>query len=160
MNHKLESRFPWENINSLRYADDTILMAESKEELESLLMRVKENTEKAGLKFNIQKTKTMAYCLITSWQIEGEKLEAVTGFIFFSKITVDSDCSHEIRRHWLLGRKTMTSWDSVLKSRNITLSTKVRIVEALVFPVVMYRCESWTIKKAECWRIDAFKLWS
>ena len=99
MNHKLESRFPWENINSLRYADDTILMAESKEELESLLMRVKENSEKAGLKFNIQKTKTMAYCLITSWQIEGEKLEAVTGFIFFSKITVDSDCSHEIRRH-------------------------------------------------------------
>ena len=159
MNHKLESRFPWENINSLRYADDITLMAESEEELKSLLMKVKES-EKAGLKFNIKKTKIMASSPITLWQIEGEKLEAVTGFIFFSKITVDSDCSHEIRRHWLLGRKTMTSWDSVLKSRNITLSTKVHLVKAMVFPIIMYGWGSPTIKRAEHQRIDAFKLWS
>ena len=137
------------NTNNLRYADTTILIAESKEELKSLLMKVKED-EKAGLKLNIQKTKIMASSPITSWQIDGETMETVTDFIFLdSKITPDGDCSLEIKKHLLLGRKAMTNIDSILKSRNITLSAKVRIVKAMVFPVVMYGCESWTIKKAE-----------
>ena len=138
------------NINNLRYADDTTLMAESEEELKSLLMRMKEESEKAGLKFNIQKTKIMAFGPNTSWQIDGEKVETVPDFIFLgSKITADGDCSHEIKRYLLLGRKAMTNLDSILKSRDITLPTKVCIVKAMVFPVVMYRCESWTIRKAE-----------
>ena len=138
------------NINNLRYADDTTLMAESEEELNSLLMKVKEKSEKVGLKFNIQKTKIMASGLITSWQIDGETVETVTDFILgSSQITADVDCSHEIKRHLLLGRKVMTNLDSILKSRDITLPTKVRLVKAMVFPVVMYGCDSWTIKKAE-----------
>ena len=147
------------NINNLRYADDTTLMAESEEELKSLLMKVKEESEKVGLKLNIQKTKIMASGPITSWEIDGETLERVTDFIFLgSKITA-GDCSHEINRCVLLGRKTMTNLDSILSSRDITLPTKVRLVKAMVFPVVMYGCERWTIKKAEGQRIDAFKLW-
>ena len=148
------------NINNLRYADDTTLMAESEEELKSLLMKVKEESEKVGLKLNIQKTKIMASGPITSWEIDGETVETVSDFILGgSKITVDGDCSHEIKRCLLLGRKVMTNLDSILKSRDITLPTKVRLVKAdLVFPVVMYRCESWTVKKAEC-RIDTFELW-
>ena len=142
------------NINSLRYANCTTLMAESKDELKSLLMRVKEENEKAGLKFNVQKTKIMVSDPITSWQIDGE---TVAEFIFLdSKITADGDCSHEIKRRLLLQRKVMTNLDSILKSRNITLSTKVRLVKAMVFPVVMYGYESWTIKKAEHRRIDGF----
>ena len=138
------------SMNNLRYADDTTFIAESKEELKSLLMKVKEESEKAGLKLNIQKTKIMASSPITSWQIDGEAVETVAEFIFLgSKIIVDSDCSHEIKRRLLLGRKVMTNPDSILKSRDITLSTKVRLVKAMVFPVVMYACESWTIKKAE-----------
>ena len=138
------------DINNLRYVDDITLMAESEEELKSLLMRVKEESEKAGLKFNIQKTKMMASGPITSWQIEGEKVETVTDFIFLGfKIIVDSDCSHEIKRRLLLGRKTMTNLDSVLKSRGIALMTKIYIAKAMVFLVVMYGGESWTIKKAE-----------
>ena len=138
------------NINNLRYADDTTLMAES-EELKSLLMKVKEASEKVGLKLNIQKTKIMARGLITSWQIDGETMETVTDFIFLgSKITAYGDCSHEIKRHLLLGRKVMTNLDSILKSRGITLLKKVHLVKAMVFPVVIYECESWTIKKAEC----------
>ena len=145
------------NINNLRYADDTTLMAESEEELKSLLMRVKEESEKIGLKLNIQKTKIMASGPITSWQIDAE---TVADFIFLgSKITADGDCGHEIKKHLLLGRKVMTNLDSIFKSRDITLPTKVRLVKAMVFPVVMYGCESWTIKKAECRRIDAFELW-
>ena len=133
-------------INNLRYADDTTLMAESKEELKSLLKKVKEKSEKVGLKLNIQKTKIMASGPITSWQIDGETVETVTDFIFWdSKITADSDCSHEIKRHLLLGRKVMTNLDSRLKSRDITLPTKVCLVKAMVFPVVMYGCESWTL---------------
>ena len=148
------------NISNLRYADDTTLMAESKEEIKSLLMKVKEESEKVGLKLNIQKTKVMASGPITSWQIDGEIMETVTDFIFLgSKITADADCSHEIKRRLLLGRKAMTSLDSILKSRDITLPTKVRLVKAMVFPVVMYGCESWTVKKTECLRIDAFELW-
>ena len=148
------------NVNNLRYADDTVLMAESEEELKSLLIRVKEESEKAGLKLNIQKTKIMASSPTTSWQTDGETMETVTYFIFLgSKITADGDCSHEIKICLLLGRKVMTNLDSVLKSRDITLPTKVRLVKAMVFPVVMYGCESWTVKKAECRRIDAFKLW-
>ena len=144
------------NINNLRYVDDTTLMAESEEELKSILIRVKEEGEKAGLKLNIQKPKIMASGPITSWQIEGEKVETVTDFIFLgSKTTSNGDCSHEIKRHLLLGRKAMTKLDSILKSRDITLPTKVCLVKAMVFPVVMYRCESWTIKKAECQRIDS-----
>ena len=144
------------NINNLRYVDDTTLMAESEEELKSILIRVKEEGEKAGLKLNIQKPKIMASGPITSWQIEGEKVETVTDFIFLgSKTTSNGDCSHEIKRHLLLGRKAMTKLDSILKSIDITLPTKVCLVKAMVFPVVMYRCESWTIKKAECQRIDA-----
>ena len=139
------------NINNLRYADYTIIMAESKEELKSLLMKVKEESEKTGLKLNIQKTKIMASGPITSWQIDGETVETVADFLFLgSKITADSDCSHEIKRCLLLGRKVMTNLDSILKSRDITLPTKVCLVKAMVFPAVMYGCESWTVKKAEC----------
>ena len=146
------------NTNNLRYADDTTLMAESKE-LKSLLMKVKEESEKVGLKLNIQKTKIMASGPITSWQIDGKTMETVRDFILGgSKITVDGDCSHEIKRHLLLGRKAMTNLDSILKSRDITLPTKVHLVKAVVFSVVMYGCESWTIQKAECQRIDAFEL--
>ena len=135
-------------------------MAASREELKSLLMRVKEASEKAGLKLNIEKTNIMASNPITSWQIEGEKMEVVTDFLFLgTKITADGDCSHEIRRQLLLGRKAMTNLDIMLKSRDITLLTKVRTVKAMVFPVVTYGCESWSVKKAECQRIDAFELW-
>ena len=138
------------NINNLRYADDTTLMERSKEELKSLLMKVKDESEKVGLKLNIQKTKIMASGSITSWQIDGETMEIVTDFIFGgSKITADGDCSHAIKRLLLLGRKAMTNLDNILKSRDITLPTKVHLVKAMVFPVVMYGCESWTIKKAE-----------
>ena len=146
------------NINNLRDADDTTLMAESEEELKSLLMKVKEESEKAGLKLNIQKTKIMASGPITSWQIDGETVETVSDFIFLgSKITADGDCSHEIKRRLLFGRKVMTNLDSILK--NITLPTKVRLVKAMVFPVIMYGCESWTVKKAEYRKMDAFELW-
>ena len=139
------------NINNLRYADDTSLMAESEEQLKSLLMKVKEESEKAGLKLNIQKTKILASGPITSWEIDGETVETVSDFIFWSsKITAHDYCSHEIRRRLLLGRKVMTNIDSILKSRDITLPAKVHLVKAMVFPVVMYGCESWTIKKAEC----------
>ena len=139
------------NINNLRYADDTTLMAESEEELKSLLMKVKEESEKVGLKFNIQKTKIMASDPITSWQIDGETMETVTDFTLGgSKITADDDCSHEIKKHLLHGRKAMTNLDSMLKIRDIMLPTKVHLVKAMVFLVVMYGCESWTIKKAEC----------
>ena len=138
------------NINNLRYADDTTLIEESEEELKSLLMKVKEKSEKVGLKVHIQKTKITASGPITSWQIDGETMETVTNFILGgSKITADGDCSHEIKRRLLLGRKVMTNLDSILKSRDITLPAKVHLVKALVFPVVMYGCESWTIKKAE-----------
>ena len=138
------------NINNLRYADDTILMAESEEELKSLLMKVKES-EKVGLKLSIQKTKIMASGPITSWEVDGETVERVSDFTFLvSKITADGDCSHEIKRRLLLGRKVMTNLDSIFKSRDITSPTKVHLVKAMVFPVVMYGCESWTVKKAEC----------
>ena len=148
------------NISKLRYADDTSFMAESEEELKSLLMKVKEESEKIGLKLNIQKTKIMASGPITSWEIDGETVETVSDFIFLgSKITADGDCSHEIKRRLLLGRKVMTNLDSILKSRDITLPTKVRLIKVMVFPVVMYGCESWTIKKVEYQRIDAFELW-
>src|SRR5574338_36160 len=148
------------NINNLRYADDTTLMAESEEELKSLLMKVKEESEKVGLKLNIQKAKIMASGPITSWEIDGETVETVADFIFLgSKITTDGDCSHEIKRRLLLGRKVMTNLDGIFKSRDITLPTKVRLVKAVVFPVVMYGCESWTVKKAEGRRIDAFEVW-
>ena len=147
------------NINNLRYADDTALTAES-EELKSLLIRVKEESEKAGLKFNIQKTKIMASSPITSWQIDGETMETVTGFLFLgSKITADGDSSHEIKRRLFLERQVMTNLDSISKSRDITLPTRVHLVKAMIFPLVMYGCESWAIKKAEHRRIDAFKLW-
>ena len=159
MNHKLESRLLGENINNLRYADNTTLVEESEEELKSLLKRVKEESKKAGLKFSIQKTKIVAPSPITSWQIEGQKVEAVTDFIFLgSKITLDSDCSHEIKRRLLLERNTMTNLDSILKSRDITLPTKVHLVKTMGFPVVMYGYENWTIKKAEYRRIDDFEL--
>ena len=145
------------NINNLRYADDTTLMAESEEELKSLLMKVKEESEKVRLKLNIQKTKIMAFGSITSWQIDGETMETVRDFIFLgSKITADGDWSHEIKRHLPLGRKAMTNLDSILKGRDITLPTKVHLVKAMVFPVVIYEYDSWSIKKAEHWRIDAF----
>ena len=150
MKHKLESRLPGET-NNFRYADDITLMAESEEELRSLLMKVKEESEKVGLKLNIQKTKIMASSLITSWQIDGETVKTVRDFIFLdSKITADSDCSHEIKRHLLLRRNAMTNLDSVLKRRDIALLTKVFLIKVTVFPVVIYRCESWTIKMAEC----------
>ena len=148
------------NINNLKYADDTTLMAESEEELKSLLMKVEEKSEKVGLKLNIQKTKITASNPINSWQIDGETMETVTDFIFWgSNITAYGDCSHKIKRCLFLGRKAMTNLDSILKSRDITLPVKVRLVKAMVFPVVMYGCENWTIKKAERRRIDAFELW-
>ena len=161
--HKLNS-IAGRNINNLRYADDTTLMAESEEELKSLFMTVKEESEKVGLKLNIQKTKIMASGPITSWEIDRETVETVSDFILGgSKITVDGDCSQEIKRRLLLGRKVLTNIDSTLKSRDTTLPTKVHLVKALVFPVEkphhMYGCENWTIKKAECPRIDAFELW-
>ena len=147
------------NINNLRYADDTTLMAESEEELKSLLMKVKEESEKVGLKLSIHKTKIIASGPITSWEIDGETVETVSGFILGGcKITGDGDCSHEIKRRLLLGRKVMTNLDSILKSGHITLPTKVCLVKAMVFPVVMYGCESWTVKKAERQKIDAFEL--
>ena len=147
-------------INNLRYADDTTIMAESEKERKSLLMKVKEVSENVVLKLNIQKTKIMTFGPISSWQIDGETMETVTDFIFLdSKITANGDCSHEIKRCLLLGRKVMSNLDSVFKSRDITLPTKVRLVKAMVFPVVMYGCESWTVKKAEHRRIGAFELW-
>ena len=147
------------NINNVRHADDTTLMAEKEEELKSLL-NVKDESEKVVLKLNIQKTKIMVLGPITSWEIDGETVETVSEFIFLgSKITADGDCSHEIKRQLLLGRKVITSLHSIFKSRDITLPTKVRLVKAMVFPVVMYGCESWTVKKAERQRIDAFELW-
>ena len=148
------------NISNLRYADNTTLMAEGKEELKSFLMKVKEESEKLVLKLNTEKIKIMASSPITSWQIDGETMEIVTDFIFLgSKITADDDCSYEIKRCLLLGIKTMTKLDSILKGRDITLPTKVHLVKVMDFPVVMYGCESWTIKKAECQRIDAFEMW-
>ena len=147
-------------INNLRYADDTTLMAESDEELKSLLMKVKVESEKVGLKLNIQKTKIMASSPITSWEIDGETVETVSDFILAgSKITADGDCSHEIKRCLLLGRKVIINLDSIFKSKNITLPTKVCLVKAMVFPVVMYGCKSWTVKKAKRRRIDVFELW-
>ena len=148
------------NINNLRYADGTTLMAERKEELKSPLMKVKEESEKVGLKLNIQKTNILASSPITSWEIDGETVKTVSDFILGgSTVTADGDCSHEIKRQLLLGRKVITSLHSIFKSRDITLPTKVRLVKAMVFPVVMYGCESWTVKKAERQRIDAFELW-
>ena len=148
------------NINNLRYADNTTLMAASEEELKGLLMKVKERSEKVGLKLNIQKTKIMASGSSISWQIDGETVEIVADFIFLgSKITADGDCSHEIKRLLLLGRKVMSTLDSMLNSRDITLPTKVHLVKATVYPVVMYGCESWTLKKTEHRKIDAFELW-
>ena len=147
------------NISNLRYADDTTIMAESEEELKSLLMKVKEESEKVGLKLNIQKMKIMASGPIISWEIDGETVETESDSIFWgSKITAGGDCSHEIKRRLLLGRKVMTNLDSIFKSRDITLLTKVRLVKDMVFPVVMYGCESWAVKKAEHRRIDAFEL--
>ena len=145
------------NINNLRYADDTTLVTESEEELKSPLMKVKEESKKVGLKLNIQKMKIMASGPITSWQIDGETMESVADFSFLgSRITADGDCSHKSKRRLLFGRKAMTNLDSILKSRDISLLTNVHLVKAMVFPVVMYGCESWTIKKAEGQRIDAF----
>ena len=153
-------KIAWRNINNLRYADDTTLMAECEEELKSLLMKAKEESEKVGLKLNIQTTKIMASGPITSWEIDGETVETVSDVIFLgSKITADGDGSHEIKTHLLLGRKVMINLDNTLKSRDITLPTKVCLVKAMVFPVVMCGCESWTVKKAEHRRIDAFELW-
>ena len=149
-------KIAWRNINNLRYADDMTLTAESEEELKSLLMKVREESEKVGLKLNIQKTKIMASSPLTSWKIDGE---TVSDFIFWaSKITADGDCCHEIKRHSLLGRKVMTNLDSIFKSRDVTLPTKVRLVKAMFSPVVMYGCESWSVKKAEGQRSDAFEL--
>ena len=154
-----EIKIAGRNINNLRYTDDTTLMVESEEELKSLLMKVKEESEKAGLTLNIQKTKIMASGPITSWQIDGETMETGTDFIFLgSNITADGDCSHEIKRRLLLGRTAMTNLDSILKSGHY-IAPKLHLVKATVFPGVMYGCESWTIKKAECQRIDAFELW-
>ena len=152
-------RIAGRNINNLRYADDTTLTAKS-EELKSFLMKVKEESEKVGLKLNIQKTKIVASGPITSWQIDGEPRETVTDFILGGfKITADSNCSHEIKRHLLLGRKAMTNLDNILKGKDITLPRKVCLVKAMFFPVVIYECDCWTIKKAECQRIDIFELW-
>ena len=160
MKYKLESTLPEEIPITTDTQMIPPLMAESEEELKSLLMKVKEENERVGLKLNIQKTKIMACGPITSWEIDGETVETVTEFIFLgSKITADGDCRHEIKRCLLLGRKATTNLDGILKSRDITLPTKVHLVKAMVFPVVMYGCESWTIKKAECRRIDAFELW-
>ena len=151
-------KIAWRNINNLRYADETTLMAESKQELKNFLMKVKKESEKAGLKLNIQNTKITASSLITSWQIDGETMETMTDFILLGyKIPADGDCSYEIKRCFLLGKKAMTNLDSILKAE--TLPTKVHLVKAMGFPVVMYGCESWTIKKAECQRIDTFELW-
>ena len=148
------------NMNNLRCANDTTFMAESEEELKSLLMKVKDKSEKVGLKLNIQKTKIMASSPITSWQIDGEIMETVRGFIFLgSKITADGDCSCKIKRCLLIGRKVMSNLNSILKNRDITLPTKIHLVQAMVFPIVMYGCKSWILKKAECCRIDAFELW-
>ena len=153
-------KIAWRSINNLRYAHDSTLMAESEEELKSLLMKVKEESEKVGIKLNIQKTKITASGPITSWEIDGETVEIESDFILGgSKITANGDCSHEIKRRLLLGRKVMTKLDSIFKSRDITLPTKVRLFKAMVFPVVMYGCESWTVKMAEHRRIDAFELW-
>ena len=154
----MESRLLGRNINNLRYADDTTFMAESEEELKSLLMKVKEESDKVGLKLNIQKTNIMASSSITSWQIDGKQWKQCQTIFLGSKITADGDGSQEIKRNLLLGRKVMTNLDSILKSRDITLSTKVHLVKAMIFPVIMYGCESWTIKKAERQRIDAFEL--
>ena len=154
-----EIKIAGRNINNLRYADDTTLMAESEEELKILLIKVKEESEKVGLRFNIHKTKIMASGPTTSWEIDGETVETLSDFIFLGpKITADGDCSHEIKRRLLLGRKAMSNLDSIFKSRDITLPTKVHLVKAMAFPVVMYGCENWTLKKAEAQRIDAFKL--
>ena len=158
--HKLESRLRGEISVTSDMQMTPPLTAESKEELKSLLMKVKEESKKADLKLNIQRKKIMASGLITSWEIDGETVETVSDFIFWgSKITADGDCSHEINRYLLLGRKVMTNLDSIFKSRDITLTTKVHLVKAMVFPVVMYGCERWTVKKAECRRTDAFELW-
>ena len=157
--HKLESRLPGRNIDNLRYADDTTFMAENEEELKSLLMKVKEESEKAGLKYNFQKLKIIASSPITLWQIDGETMERVTDFTFLgSKITADGDCSHEIKRRLLLERKVMTNLDGILKSRDVTLLIKVHIVKAMAFLVVMYGCENCTVKKVEHRRTDAFEL--
>ena len=154
MKHKLKARLPGRNINNLRYAGDTTLMAESEEELKILLMKMKEESEKVGLKLNIQKTKILASGPITSWEIDGE---TVWDFIFLgSKISADGDCSHEIKKCLLLGRKVMTNLDSIPNCKDITLPTKVCLVKAMIFPVVMHECENWTIKKDKCQRIDAF----
>ena len=148
------------NVSNFRYADDTMLVAESKEKLESLLMKAKEESEKTGLKLNIQKVKLMAFGAIASWKLDGETVETVTDYIYLdSKITVDGYCSHVMKRHFFLGRKTLTNLDSILKSKDITLPTKVHIVKAMLFPVVSYGCESWTIKKAECSKINAVELY-
>ena len=153
-------KIPGRNINNLRYADDTTLMAEKEEELKSLLMKVKEESENVSLKLNIQKMKIMASSPITSWDTDEDTVETVSDFMFLgSKITADGDCSNEIKRRLLLGRKVMTNLGNIFKSRDITLLTKVCLVKAMVFPVVMYGCESWTVKKAESQRIDAFELW-
>ena len=153
-------KFAWRNINNHRYADDITLKAESKEKLKNPLMKLREESEKAGLKLNIQKTKIMASGAISSWETDGETVQTVSDFIFLgSKIAADGDCSHEIKRCLLLGRKVITNLDSMLKSRDITLSTKVHLVKAVVFPGVMYGCESWTVKNAEHSRMDAFELW-
>jgi len=153
-------KIAWRNINNLRYADDTTIMVESEEELKTLLMKVKVESEKVGLKLNIQKTKIMASGPITSWEIDGETVETVSDFIFLkSKITADGNCGHEIKRRLHLGSKVMTNIDSIFKSRHITLPTNVSLGKAIVLPVIMYGCESWTVKKAEHRRIDAFELW-
>ena len=153
-------KIAWININNLRYADDTTLMAENEEELKSLLMKLKEGSEKVFLKLNIQKTKIMASGPITSWEIDGETVETVSDFKFLGpQITADGDCNHEIKRHLLLGRKVMANLDSIIKNRDITLPANVCLVKAMVFPVVMYECESWTVKQAEHQKIDAFELW-
>ena len=155
-----EIKIAGRNLNNLRYADDTTLMEESEEKLKSLLMKVKQESEKVGLKLSIQKTKIMSSGPITSWQIHGETTETLTDFTFLgSKITADGEGSHDIKRHLLLERKAMSNLDSILKTRNITLLINFRLVKVMVFPAVMYRCEIWTLKKAECWRIDAFELW-
>ena len=160
MKHKLESRLPGEISITSDMQIITTLMAESEVELRSLLMKVKEESEKVGLKLNVQKTKIMASGPIASWQVNGETVETVTDFIFLgSKITANGNCSHETKRHLLLGREVVTKLDSIFKNRDITLTTKVRLVKVMVFPVVRYGCESWTIKKAGCRRIDAFELW-
>ena len=159
MKHKLESRLPGEISITSDNEDDTTLMAESEEELKSLLMKVQVESEKVGLKLNIQKMKIMASDPITSWQIDGEQWKQWLTIFLGSKITVDGDCSHEIKRRLLLGRKGMTNLDSILKSTDITLPTKVHLIKGMVFPVVMYGCENWTVKKAEYRRIDAFQLW-